>query len=157
MDKNSSSPIPRVERINLLMDIYGDLLTDKQRRFVMLHYGEDLSFGEIAEEYNVSRQAIYDAVKHAMANLERYEKTLSLLDRYESEEGGSDGGGRLKKNSDSAIDNSEAIQALKQLRIKMQKQNIIYNVDRIVHEISRIIEMIEGRQEESKMPLPPES
>ena len=69
MNVNSENLITRVERINLLMDLYGNLLTEKQRRFLELHYCEDLSFGEIATQYNVSRQAIYG--REARGTLER--------------------------------------------------------------------------------------
>lgn len=149
MNTNSDSLIPRVERINLLMDIYGDLLTEKQRRFVELHYSEDLSFGEIASQFNVSRQAIYDAVKHALFNLEHYEMTLSLLDKP----GDVDYGAVAPPFPETGIPDyasslGEVILGLKQLRIKIQRQSIIYNVDPIVHEIIRIIEMIDAIQSE---------
>lgn len=161
MDTNSDSLIPRVERINLLMDIYGDLLTEKQRRFVELHYSEDLSFGEIAIQFNVSRQAIYDAVKHALSNLEHYEKTLSLLNKS-----GDAGSGDIVAGDAVPGDPSpslpetvlpdytsslgEVILTMKQLRMKIQRQSIIYNVDPIVHEITKIIGIIDAIQADGK-------
>lgn len=76
------SKIERRNRLNQLMDIYGELLTDRQREFMELHYAEDLSFGEIAEQFEVSRQAIHDAVKHGEESLENYELKLKLMVRF---------------------------------------------------------------------------
>lgn len=66
-------------RISLLLDAYGELLTEKQQDFLRRYYEEDFSFGEIAREYNVSRQAIFDSVKHGEAALENYERVLGLV------------------------------------------------------------------------------
>lgn len=68
-------------RMSLLLDIYGELLTDKQREFMRRYYEQDYSFGEIAREFKVSRQAIFDSVKHGEASLEGYEGTLKLAAR----------------------------------------------------------------------------
>jgi hypothetical protein len=146
MMEKSETLITRVERINLLMDLYGNLLTEKQRRFLELHYCEDLSFGEIATQYNVSRQAIYDAVKHALANLEHYEKTLSLLNKFKDSEAISPFEPQEKTCPPPSPSLSEVTTALKQLQVKLQRQNIIYNVGRIVHDISRIIDLAEEKQ-----------
>lgn len=70
-------------RLSLLLDTYGELLTDKQRTFLKGYYEEDLSFGEIAREYGVTRQAIFDSVKHGEASLERYDQVLRLVGRAE--------------------------------------------------------------------------
>jgi predicted DNA-binding protein YlxM (UPF0122 family) len=48
----------------------------------MLCYGDDLSLGEIAEEYGVSRQAVYDNIKRTEKLLETYEKKLHLYSNY---------------------------------------------------------------------------
>lgn len=68
-------------RIVSLYDIYGNLLTPKQRDVIRLYYEEDLSLGEIAEELKISRQAVYDILKRSEQALERYEKKLGLLER----------------------------------------------------------------------------
>jgi predicted DNA-binding protein YlxM (UPF0122 family) len=67
-------------RISLLLDAYGELLTEKQRDFLRRYYEEDYSFGEIARDYSVSRQAIFDSVKHGEAALENYERVLGLVE-----------------------------------------------------------------------------
>lgn len=75
-DKESPVTVERAIRIGQLIDLYGALLTERQRQFIKLHYEDDLSFGEIAKEFNVSRQAVHDAVKHAETSLEEYASKL---------------------------------------------------------------------------------
>lgn len=75
--------LEKTQRVNLLMDMYGQLLTEKQRNYLTLYYDEDLSLSEIAEELNVSRNAVYDNLKRAIALLEDYESKLKLLDKHE--------------------------------------------------------------------------
>ncbi len=73
----------KTTRINFLFDFYQPLLTDKQRAYMNLYYLEDLSLGEIAEEYNVSRQAVYDNVRRTEAMLEDYEEKLQLFSKFQ--------------------------------------------------------------------------
>lgn len=77
--------LQKIERMNWLLDFYGPLLTDKQRRIAELHYENDWSLGEIASEFGVSRQAIYDILKRAEKALESYEERLGLVARFVDE------------------------------------------------------------------------
>lgn len=63
----------------LLYDRYGELLTEKQRRFFELYFLDDLSLGEISDQYGVSRQAVYDILRRSQRILERMERTLGLV------------------------------------------------------------------------------
>lgn len=69
-------------KVNLLHDFYGQLLTDRQRSFIELYYGQNLSLGEIAEEFNVTRQAVHDTLKRAAQLLEEYEVKLGLVAKF---------------------------------------------------------------------------
>ncbi len=69
-------------RINYLLDFYKVLLTEKQRFALEMYYQEDLSLVEIAQNIEVSRQAIYDLLKRGEALLEEYEKNLHLYKKY---------------------------------------------------------------------------
>lgn len=60
---------------------YGNLLTDRQNEIVRLHFDEDISYGELAEMFNISRQAAYDAVKKGGELLASYEEKLHLVER----------------------------------------------------------------------------
>ncbi|MFW7386146.1 putative DNA-binding protein [Vagococcus fluvialis] len=68
--------------MNALFEFYSTLLTEKQMNYIELYYGDDLSLGEIAEEYGVSRQAVYDNIKRTEKLLETYEKKLHLYSNY---------------------------------------------------------------------------
>ena len=77
--------LEKIERMAWLFDFYGPLLTDKQRRIVELHYENDWSLGEIAAEFGVSRQAIYDILKRAEKALEHCEQRLGLVGKFMGE------------------------------------------------------------------------
>lgn len=69
-------------RMNYLYDFYNGLLTDKQKDYVKLYYLMDLQFSEIADELNVTRQAVYDNLKRTTEVLEAYEENLGMYARY---------------------------------------------------------------------------
>lgn len=74
--------LEKTTRINYLFDFYQALLTPKQREYMSLYYLDDLSLGEIADEYEVSRQAVYDNIKRTEAMLEEYEDKLQLFQKF---------------------------------------------------------------------------
>ena len=55
--------IEKTERINSLLDLYRDLLTDKQQEIMDMYYLYDLSLSEIAEDSLTTRAAVYDLIK----------------------------------------------------------------------------------------------
>ena len=69
--------------LTLLFDFYSSLLTEKQRLFFELYYYNDLSLGEIAEQYQVSRTAIYDNIKRVESLLIDYEAKLIMVSKYQ--------------------------------------------------------------------------
>lgn len=71
--------IDKAARIGRLYDVYSALLTDRQRRWVELHYFDDLSLAEIAEQHGVTRQAVHDNVRRAEEQLESYDALLGLI------------------------------------------------------------------------------
>ncbi len=66
----------------LLLDFYGDMLTEKQRDMVDYYYNEDLSLAEIAENEGISRQGVRDAIKRAEAQMLEMEERLGLSARF---------------------------------------------------------------------------
>ena len=77
--------IEKNNRMNSLFEFYGALLTDKQHSYLELYYGDDYSLGEIATEFDVSRQAVYDNIRRTEASLEEYESKLHLLSNYQAQ------------------------------------------------------------------------
>lgn len=75
--------LEKTTRMNFLYDFYQSLLTPKQRSYMSLYYLDDFSLGEIAEEYDVSRQAVYDNIKRTEAMLEEYEEKLLLFHKFQ--------------------------------------------------------------------------
>lgn len=80
---NEHNVLDKTNRINLLFDFYGPLLTEKQRAFMTYYFHEDFSLGEIASDFRISRQAVYEHVKRAGQMLEEYETKLQLVAKHE--------------------------------------------------------------------------
>ena len=70
--------------ISLLMDYYGDILTDKQKEVVDLYYNEDLSLAEIAEQSQITRQGVRDCIKRGEAILIEMEEKLGLAAKFKA-------------------------------------------------------------------------
>ena len=65
----------------ILLDCYGELLTDKQRDYMEIYYCEDLSLSEISEHQVITRQAVRDVIKRSEQILLETEKKLGLAQK----------------------------------------------------------------------------
>ena len=65
----------------ILYDYYGELLTDKQKKYFKDYYFENLSLSEMSENYNISRNAIHKNIKETVDKLLYYEEVLKLYDK----------------------------------------------------------------------------
>lgn len=74
--------LEKTTRMNYLFDFYQSLLTPKQRSYMSFYYLDDFSLGEIAEEFEVSRQAVFDNIKRTENMLEEYEEKLLLFQKF---------------------------------------------------------------------------
>ena len=61
-----------------LFDYYGDLFTDKQKEYFMDYYFNNLTLQEIADNNNVSRNAVHKNLKDILKRLDYYEEKLKL-------------------------------------------------------------------------------
>ena len=71
--------VEKKEYYSSLYDLYSSLLTDKQRSYFEDYYFNDLSLFEIADNNNVSRNAIHDQLQKVRNILDDYESKLGLL------------------------------------------------------------------------------
>lgn len=68
--------------ISLLLDFYGDILSERQKEMLDLYYNDDLSLSEIAENYNISRQGVRSILKKGENILVNMEEKLHLAQRF---------------------------------------------------------------------------
>jgi uncharacterized protein len=78
--------LDELNRINLLYDIYAPLLTERQRQVLQLYFSDNYSLAEIADEYEISRQAVYDIIKRVLASLEKLEGKLGLYELFNEQQ-----------------------------------------------------------------------
>ena len=80
MAENRHSIEERVE-LSLLYDFYGALLKENQRRMFEASILDDYNLAEIAEDENITRQGVHDAIKRACKQLREYEQKLGLVEK----------------------------------------------------------------------------
>ena len=66
----------------LLYDFYGELLTPHQRNLYEDAVYNDMSLGEIAQEYGISRQGVHDLIRRCDKILQEYEDKLHLVEKF---------------------------------------------------------------------------
>lgn len=68
--------------LSMLLDFYGQLLTASQYKCMDMHYNNDMSLAEIAEELNISRQGVHDFINRGKATLVDLESKLGMVARF---------------------------------------------------------------------------
>ena len=68
-------------KISMLWEIYCKLLTEKQLEILTDYYNNDLSLTEIAENNNITRQAVLDIIKKGENKLFEFEEKLSIMEK----------------------------------------------------------------------------
>lgn len=132
------------QKISILLDIYGGLLTDRQKDFLDLYYNEDLSYGEIAESVDISRQAVHDTINHGKKSLFRFEEHLGLADQKNDETP------ETAKTPQSGANPCQTLN-LDELRREIQilsqlvRVDITYDMTPIQRQVKRLRDIIEGR------------
>lgn len=74
--------------MSILLDFYGDVLTDKQKDIMEQYYYEDLSLAEIAENFGITRQGVRDAIKRSESILQELEEKIGFSGRYRAVQNG---------------------------------------------------------------------
>lgn len=105
--------------MSLLLDFYGDTLTEKQRHLFDCYYNQDLSLAEIAENENITRQGVRDAIVRAEAGMEELEESIGLIKKH-------------KAMADSVLRISRATAELRQIaRGLLQEREVLALADEI--------------------------
>ncbi len=73
-------------KISILLEIYGKLLTQKQYDLLNDYYNNDLSLAEIAENENITRQAVRDNLKKGERKLFNFEEKLGIMKKNKMQE-----------------------------------------------------------------------
>lgn len=68
-------------RLGILFDYYGDLLTEKQKEFFEDYYFNNLTLQEIADNNEISRNAVHKTLNTIESKLEYYEENLKLYSK----------------------------------------------------------------------------
>ena len=109
------------ERIksSILLDLYGELLTEKQKDILNMYFTEDLSLSEIAEVTNTSRQAAFDIIKRCHKLLLDYECKLKLM----------------QKSKDLETFKDKLLYELESIKLSTEDSKIIFSINAIKDEI----------------------
>lgn len=68
--------------ISSLLDVYGEFLSEKQRKITEHYFNDDLSLSEIAENEGVTRQGVSDLIRRTETQLESYEEKCHYCERF---------------------------------------------------------------------------
>jgi predicted DNA-binding protein YlxM (UPF0122 family) len=82
IDYLGESAMSKNLEVAILLDFYGEMLTEKQRDLIDLYYNEDLSLGEIAQLQQITRQGVRDSIKRGEDFLYELEEKLKLYQNY---------------------------------------------------------------------------
>ena len=88
MAREAFSSIEKKMSLSWLLAFYGDMLTENQRELARLHWEEDFTLAEIAQQFSVSRQSVHDTLSRTEKQLEGMEQKLGLLRRFQRMENG---------------------------------------------------------------------
>ncbi len=72
--------------VSLLLDFYGEMLTEKQREVIDLYYNQDLSLAEISQIAHITRQGVRDSIKRGETMLFEFEEKLHLAQRFQKQQ-----------------------------------------------------------------------
>lgn len=88
MESGMNAMMEKKVSLSWLLAFYGQMLTENQREMSRLHWEEDLSLAEIAQQFSVSRQSVHDTINRTEKQLDGLEEKLGLLQRFRTVEEG---------------------------------------------------------------------
>lgn len=103
------------------LDLYGDILDDRQHQIIDMYYNEDYSLSEISEITGITRQGVRDSIKKSSKKLYEMEERLHLKSRIEKFEQDRDA---LIKQLKVLIKNNETPELLDKIADGLKKLSI---------------------------------
>lgn len=82
--KNRGDFMAKDLKMCVLLDIYGELLTEKQYEIMDFYYNQDYSLAEISEHLDITRQGVRDSIKRSEQTLTELEEKLNLSEKFRS-------------------------------------------------------------------------
>ena len=70
--------------ISILLNLYGNLLTETQKTYMDLYYNQDYSLSEIGDNENITRQAVRTILVKSKRKLYEYEQKLKFMEKENS-------------------------------------------------------------------------
>ncbi len=67
--------------ISILLNLYGNLLTETQKSYMDLYYNQDYSLSEIGDNENITRQAVRTILVKSKKKLYEYEQKLKFMEK----------------------------------------------------------------------------
>lgn len=107
--------------MTVLLDVYGGMLTKKQRETMELYYEQDFSLAEISEETGITRQGAMNCLRASEERLRQLELELSLI--------------RRSRQLESAINELEELI----FRSEMRNEAVLSEIDEKIVEIKKLI------------------
>ena len=86
MSMLGSDKVEKKVEVSILCQIYGKLLTEKQYEVINDYYNNDYSLSEIAENNNITRQAVRDMIKKGESKLFEFEEKLLIMKKMRNQE-----------------------------------------------------------------------
>lgn len=81
-EQKNADTLSHIVEISLLYDFYGGLIKEHKRKIFEDYVLNDYSLSEIATQQGISRQGVHDIVKRCLKELQRYEETLQLVEKF---------------------------------------------------------------------------
>ena len=86
MQTKKEDMVKKKVEISMLLQLYGNMLTNIQKQSIDDYYNNDLSLTEIAENQNITRQSVRDFIKKGEKKLFEYEEKLNFMKRMLEQE-----------------------------------------------------------------------
>ena len=67
--------------ISILLNLYGNLLTETQKNYMDLYYNQDYSLSEIGDNEDITRQAVRTILVKSKKKLYEYEQKLKFMEK----------------------------------------------------------------------------